>query len=773
MSSVKKYFFREGLIITYYAFFLLLFLGVLIFPLSSDFSIIYNPEANNYGIFLNTLCYFSYWGFSLLGYGYYMLLLVLVIILLRPLGQNYFYKKKIFIKNKRKNIFFILCLSLIFILTPIVLIGIKGETQYIEHFRSYGLVGQFFIMFFNLKYNMSYNLGLIVLTFSFMLLCFIDYYSWFRVLLRSEQSLEFQEEVLEIETNSIEASHEKANNIDHSISNESAPSLFTEKVTLQEELVEIEKEESFVVNDEDISQDIDNTEHNESDSQENFNEQEPIIKDNEEGFILKKDEEEPHLEQSYILPKTSLLNKIIVQIGNKKTFILDEQQRALQEALHSFKVRATCIDYISGPRVTLFRVLPEAGQTVSRFNTLEADLARTLKATSIRILSPISGDDKVGIEIPNEKSSIVSFSSMVASSEWKKQKKEDIPIVLGNDVVGNKRFMSLADAPHLLIAGSTGAGKSIFINTLILSLLYRYNPDELKLILIDPKQVELSFFANLPHLLSPILKNPEKVPSSLGWAVYEMNKRYSQLEKVGVKKLVEYNQIIEKEKRLPFIIIIIDELADLMMSIGKNIEPMIAQIAQKARAVGIHLILATQRPSTDVLTGTIKNNFPTRIAFKVTSYTDSMTILNQKGAEKLLGKGDMLFLKNDCMRVQASLVENEEVRKVVDFCAEQADPNFISIKSPKDSAEEKMVEAYGQKDFSKLSTEDLFEASIDILKELKSNGLEKKLSVSYMQRRMRIGYNKSADLIESLETRGVIGPADVKGKREIFLSNDE
>ena len=362
---------------------------------------------------------------------------------------------------------------------------------------------------------------------------------------------------------------------------------------------------------------------------------------------------------------------------------------------------------------------------------------------------------------------------MIISQEWKKQRKEDIPIVLGRDVTGNNRFMSLADAPHLLIAGSTGAGKSIFINTLILSLLFRYSPDELKLILIDPKQVELSFFSKLPHLLSPILKNPEKVPASLGWAVYEMNKRYSQLEKMGVKKLVEYNLVVEQEKRLPFIVIIIDELADLMMSVGKNIEPMIAQIAQKARAVGIHLILATQRPSTDVLTGTIKNNFPTRIAFKVTSYTDSMTILNQKGAEKLLGKGDLLFLKNDCMRVQASLIENDEVRRVVDFCAEQAAPSFISIEPPEGSIEAKETEVYGQKDFSRLSGEELFEASIDILRELKSNGLENKLSVSYMQRSMRIGYNKSANLMESLEKRSVIGPSGIKGKRKIFLNDDE
>jgi len=372
---------------------------------------------------------------------------------------------------------------------------------------------------------------------------------------------------------------------------------------------------------------------------------------------------------------------------------------------------------------------------------------------------------------------------VLGSSQWKKATHE-IPIALGKNVSGEPVITDLARAPHLLIAGSTGSGKSVCINTLIMSLLYRFTPDELRLILVDPKVVEFEMYKTLPHLITPIVNEPKKVPFALRWAINEMERRYRVLAKVRVKNLETFNsrpislEILDDDgkaipAKLPFIVIILDELADIMMAAKTDVETSICRIAQKARAVGIHLVVATQRPSKEIITGIIKANLPTRIAFRVSSMIDSRVILDQNGAESLLGKGDMLFIPPGSAkleRIQGAMVSDAEIEKVVAFCSEQMEQKF----DDKVVAEEKQedtdeTEFYSEDKGSALDDKaDLMDRAIDIVKR------EKKATTSYLQRRLGIGYNKAANIIETMEKQGMIGPVQSSdGKREIYINEED
>ena len=483
---------------------------------------------------------------------------------------------------------------------------------------------------------------------------------------------------------------------------------------------------------------------------------------------------------SYKLPNIKLLDEVNESSGESEDAI-QKAKETLQDTLNSFGVEAKVTNALTGPRITRLEVVPSPGVRLDKITSLESNIKLDLKAESIRILAPIPGKDAVGIEIPNKVSSPVSLTGLITSQQWKKASFE-IPVALGKNVSGEAIITDLARAPHLLIAGSTGSGKSVCINTLIMSLLYRFTPEELKLILVDPKVVEFEVYKKLPHLITPIVNDPRKVPVALRWAINEMEKRYKLLAKVRVKNLEAFNsrtdttEILDDDgapipRKLPFVVIVIDELADIMMVARGDVETSICRIAQKARAVGIHLVLATQRPSKEIITGVIKANLPTRIAFRVSSMIDSRVILDQNGAEALLGRGDMLFVPPGSAkleRIQGAMLSDKEIEKVSAHCAEQMEQRF----DDKVLSEEEPATSFDQGEASyepgDSSEEALIQRAIDIIK------TDKKASVSYIQRRLSIGYNKAANIIETLEKRGVIGPRQVgKDNREVYIDDDK
>jgi DNA segregation ATPase FtsK/SpoIIIE, S-DNA-T family len=473
---------------------------------------------------------------------------------------------------------------------------------------------------------------------------------------------------------------------------------------------------------------------------------------------------------------------IIDNVNEVQTVDEDEINRKreiLQETLDSFRIKALTGNATAGPRVTLFEIIPEKGVKVEKIANLNNNIAMELQAEKVRILAPIPGKRSVGIEVPNDKSSPVCYRALLESKEFQNSK-ATLPIILGKDISGKAIIMDLAKAPHLLIAGATGAGKSVFMNTLILSLLFKFNPDELQLIMVDPKFVELTGYNTIPHLVCPVITDPQRVPSALRWAVFEMDCRYQILAKVGVKNLEAFNTRVKKATeaefdddgnkipdKLPITVIIIDELADLMMMAKKDIETSIARIAQKARAVGIHLVIATQRPSVDVVTGIIKANFPTRIAFKVSSNVDSKTILDRKGAEELLGMGDMLFMppgSSNIVRIQGAWVKDEDIEKVVEYCAAQQSQDFIDIfKNPEeDNPSLEQGELFSDDEVPN-GDEELIQKAIEVIQR------DRRASTSHIQRRLRIGYNRAALIMEALEERSIVGPQIGSAKREIYL----
>lgn len=439
--------------------------------------------------------------------------------------------------------------------------------------------------------------------------------------------------------------------------------------------------------------------------------------------------------------------------------------KAIQETFNNFNINVDMEGANVGPRVTQYTMRPPTGVKLTKITALENNLALDLAAHSIRIEAPIPGKRLVGIEVPNIKAATVRVSSLLQSNEWQGHASAPLSFVIGRDIAGNPMIGDLAKMPHLLVAGQTGSGKSVMINTILTSLLYRNTPSDLKLILVDPKTVELTPYDDIPHLLTPVITEPEKCISALKWAVAEMERRYRALSDAKKRNIEEYNNA-KNEESMPYIVIVIDELADLMMMAARDVEALIVRIAQKARAVGIHLILATQRPSVDVITGLIKANVPARIAFTTASQVDSRTIIDGVGAEKLLGRGDMLFLMSDMpkpRRVQGALIDNDETGKVTDFIRAQREPNYD------DEVVSQPVQFNGRggivAPMNNDADDDMWEDAVRVVIE------GRKASTSLLQRRLRVGYARAARLIETMEEQGIVGQADGAKPRDVLVSS--
>ena len=465
--------------------------------------------------------------------------------------------------------------------------------------------------------------------------------------------------------------------------------------------------------------------------------------------------------EGYTLPKTDLLQIYPAKGGNTQKQI--DSSKRLEETLEIFGIEAKVVNISTGPAITRYELQPKMGVKVSKILNLSDDLALALAAVApIRIEAPIPGTSLVGIEVPNGTTEVVGFKEIVETSGFKDPKK-DIPIVLGRDVSGKPIIEDIARMPHLLVAGSTGSGKSVCINTLICSILYKFKPEEIKLIMIDPKMVELSVYNDIPHLLIPVVTDMKKAPYALSWAVSEMNKRYKLFAENRARDLKGYNKIPGIEK-LPRIVIVVDELADLMMVSPNEVEDSIIRLAQKARACGMHLVIATQRPSVDVITGLIKANIPSRIAFAVSSQIDSRTILDQAGAEKLIGKGDMLFSHPSIpkpQRIQGSFISDKEVNDIVDHIIRQ---NTVKEK-PIDIIEETIqnhIEEQKEEERDPLLDE-IIEFAIQ----------NKQLSTSLIQRRFKVGYNRASRIIDALEEMGVVSESDGAKPRKVLISSSE
>ena len=479
---------------------------------------------------------------------------------------------------------------------------------------------------------------------------------------------------------------------------------------------------------------------------------------------------------------------------------IQETATSLESVLGDFGVRGQIINARPGPVVTLYELEPAPGIKSSRVIGLADDIARSMSALSARV-AVVSGRNAIGIELPNDKREKVYFREMLSSDEYTDTQAK-LPLCLGKTIGGEPVIVDLARMPHLLIAGTTGSGKSVAINTMILSLLYRLTPDQCRLIMVDPKMLELSVYDGIPHLLTPVVTDPKKAVVALKWAVREMEERYKKMSKLGVRNIDGYNvrlaeakakgetlsrtvhtgydkesgeAIYEKEELdlepLPYIVVIVDEMADLMMVAGKDIEGAVQRLAQMARAAGIHVILATQRPSVDVITGTIKANFPTRISFQVTSKIDSRTILGEQGAEQLLGQGDMLYMAGGgrISRVHGPFCSDDEVEKIVRHLKSQGQPQYLEAVT---AAEEEEDED-GNPIFDATSmgatgdATDLYQQAVQVVTR------DKKASTSYIQRRLQIGYNRAASIMERMEQEGIVGQANHAGKREILVGQEE
>lgn len=443
---------------------------------------------------------------------------------------------------------------------------------------------------------------------------------------------------------------------------------------------------------------------------------------------------------------------------------VEANAETIKSTLADFGIQVEMEGANIGPRVTQYTLKPSSGQKLSKIASYEPNIAYELAAEAIRIEAPIPGKRAVGIEVPNDKAATVRVSSIIGAKEWATTKAQ-LPFTIGKDISGNAVIGALEKMPHLLIAGQTGSGKSVMINTLLTSLLYRNSPSDLKLILVDPKQVELTPYNNIPHLLTPVITEPEKTISALKWAVAEMERRLRTFSQEGKRNIAEYNDF-KKEEGMPYIVIVIDELADLMMVAARDVESLVVRIAQKARAAGIHLVLATQRPSVDVITGLIKANVPSRIAFTVVSYVDSKTIIDQAGADKLLGMGDMLYKTTEMgkpIRVQGALIDKDEIDKVTDFLREQRAPQYddevVSMPVQLNGKGGIVVEHNSGSD----GDDDMWQDAVRVVVE------SGKASTSLLQRRLRIGYGRASRIIDEMEERGVIGPADGARPREVLV----
>ena len=485
-------------------------------------------------------------------------------------------------------------------------------------------------------------------------------------------------------------------------------------------------------------------------------------KEQQNAIQLNTEEEISMDESSQLDPfPNTLLDEPVDQSGTNDLWV-EEQKGLLEKTLQHFKVRATVVNATQGPSVTRFEVKPELGVKVSRIRNLSDDLKLNMAAKDIRIEAPIPGKNTVGIEVPNPKPQMVGLQEIFETKEF-----EDTPspltIALGLNIEGAPIITNIQKMPHGLIAGATGSGKSVCINTILISLLYKASHEDVKFILIDPKMVELTQYNGIPHLVSPVITDVKAATAALKWAVNEMEERYEKFVDEGVRNIEKYNQKVlergNREDKMPFIVIVIDELADLMMVSPQDVEDSISRIAQKARACGIHLLLATQRPSVDVITGLIKANIPTRIAFSVSSQVDSRTILDVGGAEKLLGKGDMLFVENGAgksIRLQGAFVSDEEIDRVTNHARKIAKPNYLF---EQDTLLEKMT-------FEEEKDELLYDA-IDFVM------IQNSASTSMLQRHFKIGYNRAARLIDTLEQKGIISSQNGSKPRDILITQAE
>ena len=461
---------------------------------------------------------------------------------------------------------------------------------------------------------------------------------------------------------------------------------------------------------------------------------------------------------SFKIPPIKLLDDP-VKIENQ----LDEesyktQSKFLENVLLDFSISGEIKRVSAGPVVTLYEFEPTAGIKTSKIINLSEDIARNTSSISTRVAT-VPGKSTIGIEIPNKVRENVALKEIISSKEFN-NKDIKIPITLGKSISGFPIVGDLVSMPHLLIAGTTGSGKSVCINTLILSILYRHKPDDCKLIMIDPKMLELSIYQGIPHLLTPVITEPKKATTALKWVVKEMEKRYREMTEIGVRNISGFNDKApsESKKKMPYIVVIVDEMADLMMIAGKEIENYIQRLAQMARAAGIHIVMATQRPSVDVITGTIKANFPTRISFQVTSKIDSRTILGEQGAELLLGNGDMLFMSSASriIRIHGPYVSEKEIERVSTFLRLQGTPTYIEevTKIEEQENDEVVLNADGK--------DELYSKAVEIIK------TEGKASTSFLQRKLGIGYNRAARIIDQMEEEKIISPANHVGKREIY-----
>ncbi|MBT3380044.1 MAG: DNA translocase FtsK [Lentisphaerae bacterium] len=453
---------------------------------------------------------------------------------------------------------------------------------------------------------------------------------------------------------------------------------------------------------------------------------------------------------------------------------LRRAMRVIQDTLDSFGIDAEAGEVTRGPRVTLFEVNPARGVRVESVSAIGNNLAMELSAVSLRILAPVPGEDYIGLEVPNREGDIVSCRELMTSDLWRETRAR-LPLIVGKNIRGSDVVLDLTRAPHLLVAGATGSGKSVCLNAMLMSLLFRFTPDELQLILIDPKVVEFSIYNRLPHLIVPVITDTPDVVMALSWLVREMERRYRLMAKVGARNLDGFNQRPTDPpgtkdddgnaipERLPFIVLVIDELADIMLTAREHVERNLTRIAQMSRAVGIHTIIATQRPSVNIITGIIKANYPTRIAFQVSSQIDSRTILDGKGAESLLGRGDMLFKAPDgsrMQRLQGVFVEDLEIEHAVAHVSRQAGQTFDEAVLRPSEDDLPALEAGDELDEAERR---LVQAALDII------ARDRRASTSYIQRRLRIGYNRAATIIETLQLRGVLGPQIGSAPREILV----
>jgi DNA segregation ATPase FtsK/SpoIIIE, S-DNA-T family len=463
----------------------------------------------------------------------------------------------------------------------------------------------------------------------------------------------------------------------------------------------------------------------------------------------------------FSLPSLPLLDQSDRKDGRVRREGLIVNSRILEKKLADFGVEGKVVEIRPGPVITMYELEPASGVKINRITNLTDDLALALKASSIRIIAPIPGKAAIGIEIPNQERESVHLRQVLDHDTFMESRSK-LPIALGVDIVGTPVIADLIRMPHLLIAGTTGSGKSVCLNAMICSILFKALPDEVKFLMIDPKRLELSSYEGIPHLLHPVVVDPKQASLVLRWAVEEMEKRYRLIAELGVKGIESYNRLIEKEghkiPKLPYIVIVIDELADLMMVAQRNVEESLARIAQMARASGIHLILATQRPSVDVITGVIKANFPTRISFQVSSKVDSRTILDQLGAEALLGAGDMLFMPpgtSKLTRIHGAYVSDKEIVRIVEFVKQQGKPFYdesIAGYEEESAVMDKNAEGYDEK----------YDEAVELVTDLGQ------ASISLVQRYMKIGYNRAARIIERMETEGVVGPSDGVKPRKVL-----